>query len=59
MSELNQTNRVTAAAEDQSTLRKPYAKPAFRQENLFETSALACGKVQSTQSSCHGNRKTS
>jgi hypothetical protein len=39
--------------------RKPYQKPAVRFERVFETSALTCGKVQSTQSGCHQNRKTS
>lgn len=39
--------------------KKPYQKPAFREETLFETSALSCGKVQSTQAGCHGNRKSS
>jgi hypothetical protein len=39
--------------------RKPYQKPAVRCERVFETSALTCGKVQTTQSGCHQNRKTS
>jgi hypothetical protein len=39
--------------------KKPYQKPAFRFERVFETSALSCGKVQTTQGSCHSNRKTS
>jgi hypothetical protein len=38
--------------------RKPYVKPAFRFERVFETQALSCGKV-STQNQCHINRKTS
>jgi hypothetical protein len=39
--------------------RKPYEKPAFRHERVFETRALSCGKVQTTQSGCHSNRKNS
>jgi hypothetical protein len=39
--------------------KKPYHKPAVRFERVFETSALTCGKVQTTQSGCHQNRKTS
>ncbi len=39
--------------------KKPYNKPALRFERVFETSALTCGKVQTTQSGCHQNRKTS
>jgi len=54
-----QTTRCTSAAEPGRTARKPYQKPAFREESLFETGALNCGKVHSTQSSCHANRKTS
>jgi hypothetical protein len=38
--------------------KKPYAKPSFRFEQVFETQALACGKVN-TQNQCHINRKTS
>jgi len=39
--------------------RKPYQKPAFRFERVFETMALACGKVSATQSQCRFNRHTS
>lgn len=33
-------------------IRKPYQKPAIRYERVFETMALACGKVSSTQAQC-------
>jgi hypothetical protein len=39
--------------------KKPYRKPAYRCERVFETMALACGKTQSSQGSCHFNRKFS
>ena len=39
--------------------KKPYQKPAFRHERVFETRALVCGKVQGTQGACASNRKTS
>ena len=39
--------------------RKPYVKPAYQREDVFETMALSCGKVQSTQGQCKGNRKNS
>jgi hypothetical protein len=39
--------------------RKPYHKPAFRYESVFETTALSCGKVNSTQFSCRFNRHSS
>ena len=28
--------------------KKPYQKPAFEYEEVFETMALACGKTQTT-----------
>jgi hypothetical protein len=39
--------------------KRPYIKPAFRHERVFETMALACGKIQSTQAQCHNARKNS
>lgn len=39
--------------------KKPYRKPDFRVEAVFETTALTCGKVQSTQPQCQFNRKLS
>jgi len=39
--------------------KKPYQKPAFRFERVFETQALSCGKLSPTQFTCHFNRKTS
>ena len=48
-----------AARGEARTARKPYRKPAARFERVFEVSALTCGKVQSTQSSCRSNRKSS
>jgi hypothetical protein len=44
---------------DQKLTKKPYSKPAFRFERVFETQALACGKVLSRIAQCHANRKTS
>jgi hypothetical protein len=39
--------------------KKPYRKPEFRYERVFETMALACGKVHPTQAQCRFNRKFS
>jgi hypothetical protein len=39
--------------------RRPYEKPTFRYERAFETTALSCGKAQSTQGQCQVNRKVS
>ncbi len=33
--------------ENTSKNKKPYSKPAFRYEKVFETLALSCGKVTS------------
>jgi hypothetical protein len=41
------------------TKKKPYEKPAFRHEQVFVTTALACGKVTVTQSGCGLNLKVS
>jgi len=49
---MKQSNKQPAA-------KKPYRAPEVRFERIFETSALTCGKVQTTQSGCHQNRKTS
>jgi hypothetical protein len=39
--------------------KKPYVKPAFRHEKVFETMALSCGKVGHTQHQCMFYRNAS
>jgi hypothetical protein len=39
--------------------RKPYQKPAFQREQVFETMALSCGKVNPTNGACGAVRKSS
>jgi len=39
--------------------KKPYVKPDFRYEKVFETMALACGKISPVVSNCRFNRKNS
>lgn len=39
--------------------KKPYRKPAFRYERVFETLALSCGKIGSSTPQCQSSRKTS
>ena len=59
---MNQTpdaDRPHSESEEQNATKKPYQKPAFRHERVFETRALTCGKVQNTQGQCHANRKNS
>lgn len=38
---------------------RPYLKPEFRHESVFETMALACGKVNTTQNACRSRRNAS
>jgi hypothetical protein len=59
MSQSAPRNEGTQAAEKKAAAKKPYQKPEVRHERVFETMALACGKVQSTQGSCHHNRRNS
>jgi hypothetical protein len=39
--------------------KKPYQKPAFVHERVFETMALACGKTNPSSLQCKTNRKNS
>jgi len=39
--------------------KKPYNKPTYRFERVFETMALACGKVSATQFQCRFHRHSS
>jgi hypothetical protein len=55
----DQKQRLTSVDGSKRAVRKPYVKPEVRHERVFETMALSCGKVQSTESTCHMNRKTS
>jgi hypothetical protein len=50
---------ASIAGDSRDCAKKPYLKPAFRHEKVFETMALACGKMQATQASCRANRKNS
>ena len=39
--------------------KKTYIKPEVRYERVFETMALSCGKIGSTQRNCRIVRKSS
>ena len=39
--------------------KRPYCKPAFAMESVFETMALSCGKISGTQAACNSRRKVS
>lgn len=59
MNRTEQRNRLDSVDAMTRKIKKPYVKPEVRHERVFETMALTCGKVQSTQSGCHFVRKTS
>jgi hypothetical protein len=44
---------------EKGSAKKPYKKPEFRHERVFETMALACGKIHSNVSGCRFQRKFS
>ena len=59
MSDLGHTEQISSTVQEEGSFRKPYSKPDVRHEHVFETLALSCGKVQSTQGSCRSVRKSS
>jgi hypothetical protein len=64
MTELDPGNEKTEPSRgdqeiERGAKKKPYQKPTFRHERVFETMALACGKMTPTQASCAFNRKNS
>jgi hypothetical protein len=44
---------------DEKPSRKPYQKPQFEHERIFETMALQCGKVQPHTQGCIQSPKNS
>jgi hypothetical protein len=59
MKKRKNADRHANLVEARQAVRKPYRKPAVRHERVFETSALTCGKIHATQSSCRFNRRAS
>jgi hypothetical protein len=45
--------------EESGKVKRPYQKPAFRHERVFETMALACGKMSTSQGQCRFNAQNS
>jgi len=58
MTQKNGPSEADPAAADRVVPKKPYQKPEFRYERVFETRALACGKLSSTQAQCRFNQKS-
>ena len=44
---------------DTGTAKKPYWKPTFRHELVFETMALACGKITPVTFPCQSRNRLS
>jgi hypothetical protein len=59
MKHIEEKGRMNAPVEVKPKLKKQYVKPEVRHERVFETMALTCGKMQSTEGSCHFVRKNS
>lgn len=59
MSQPEKTQLPPSSAKAERSVKKPYQKPEVRHERVFETMALACGKLSATQGQCKGNRKAS
>ena len=59
MSEPKESDKTTDRPKTAPGIKKVYHKPEFRFEHVFETRALACGKISTTQSQCSSNLKNS
>ena len=56
---MDEKSNTEAGSPETKLAKKPYQKPEFRFEKVFETRALTCGKVQPNQGQCDTNRKNS
>jgi len=59
MDEKERSTEDKTATEESHKGKKPYHKPSFRYEHVFETMALACGKVNRRGLCKNVNRKNS
>jgi hypothetical protein len=59
MNEKHPVGEGKDTGKDNAKPKKPYHKPEFRYEKVFETMALACGKIRGVQAQCRFNRKFS
>jgi hypothetical protein len=58
MTQRNLPSEADKSAPSQSATKKPYHKPEFRFERVFETLALSCGKIHGSQGQCRFNKKS-
>jgi hypothetical protein len=61
MSEVHKkkSHRNLDAARPVAKDKRAYKKPGFQHQKVFETMALACGKLAPTQAQCRFNRRNS
>jgi hypothetical protein len=59
MSHTEENDLTIAQPQTDLRAKKPYHRPEFRFERVFETRALSCGKISTTQSQCSFNTKSS
>lgn len=59
MREEDQSSTCHSSCESPRPEKKPYEEPSFRFEKVFETMALACGKIQATNFECRFHRNSS
>jgi hypothetical protein len=59
MTEQDKREELKDAAAEKPKQKRPYRKPTFQYERVFETNALSCGKVGVVQESCRNNTKNS
>ena len=57
--ERSSTSHAQVLSASDAVAKRPYLRPAFRHEQVFETMALACGKISPTQGQCRFNRRNS
>jgi hypothetical protein len=58
-SEQSSQNKDRPAAAGRANAKRPYQKPAFQHEHVFETMALACGKTNPVIQQCNQVKKNS
>jgi len=59
MDEKRTVAAIDKRQEKEQQKKKPYTKPAFRFERVFETQALSCGKIGRHSTQCKLNPKSS
>ncbi len=56
---MSEQKSKTSTSQPAASGKKPYVKPDYRHERMFETMALQCGKRDPTQAQCKYNMNVS